>query len=121
MDTDAELLELEERMWAANRAGDAAFYAELLRDDALVVSRFGVQDRASILAVIGENRVPYINSTITDPQAIELTGDSALITYRVEVEALRDGQPMNFAVLATTVYVRRDGGWCAAFHQQSAL
>jgi ketosteroid isomerase-like protein len=121
MDLLGELLGLEEKMWAANRAGDAGYYAKALRDDSIVVSRYGVMDRAAIIQGIGENRVPYIGSTITEPRAIGLTPDSALITYRVHVEALRDGQPMAFDTLATSIYVREDGGWKNAFHQQSAL
>ena len=121
MDLLGELLGLEEKMWAANRAGDAGYYATMLRDNAVVVSRYGVMDRAAILVGIGENRIPYVSSTITEPRAIELTPDSALITYHVHVEALRDGEPLAFDTLATSVYVRQDGSWRNAFHQQSAL
>src|SRR6185369_1158658 len=96
MDLQGELLGLEEKMWAANRAGDAGYYAKLLRDDSLVVSRYGVMGRAAIVAGIGENRNPYVSSTITEPRVIELTADSALITYHVHVEALHDGTPLAF-------------------------
>jgi uncharacterized protein (TIGR02246 family) len=121
MDLLGELVELEEKVWAANRAGDADFYARVLRDDAFVVSRYGVQDRATILAGVRANTVPYVSSTITEPRVLELTPDSALINYRVHVEALRNGEPMAFDALATSVYTREDGAWRCALHQQSAL
>jgi len=116
-----ELVEFEEKVWAANRAGDADFYAKLLRDDALAVSRYGVQDRSSVLSVIGENRIPYVSSTITEPRVVQPTEDSALITYRAHVEAVQEGFPLAFDVLATSVYVREGGAWRGVFHQQSAL
>jgi uncharacterized protein (TIGR02246 family) len=121
MDLLGELVELEEKMWAANRAGDADYYAHLLRDDAFVVSRWGVQDRPAILEGIRANTVPYVSSTITEPRVLRLTPDSALINYRVHVEALRAGEPMAFDALATTIYTREDGAWRCALHQQSAL
>ena len=116
-----EILELEEAMWAANRAGDASFYDRVMRDDALAVSSYGVLDRASIVTGIGENRNPYLRSTISEPKVIELTADSVLVTYRADVDAVRDGQPLPLHVLATSVYTRQDGGWRSAFHQQSLL
>ena len=32
MSTTEQLIELEERMWRANREGDGSFYADVLRD-----------------------------------------------------------------------------------------
>jgi hypothetical protein len=47
---------------------------------------------------------------------VELGADAAMVVYAVTAE--REGQPEFRAVLSST-FVRRDGRWRQAFHQQS--
>jgi uncharacterized protein (TIGR02246 family) len=115
------LTELEERMWRANREGDGAFYAGLVRDDALVVSRYGVMGKDQIVAGIQANRNPYVKTELSEFRVVELGEDSALITYRAQVVALVNGSETELSVYATSVYVREGDSWRNAFHQQSAL
>jgi hypothetical protein len=115
------LLGLEERMWQANREGDGAFYAELLRDDALVVSKYGVMTKAQGIPVIQANQNPYIKTVLSDQKVIELDENNALVTYRVDVTALVQGNEVELPSYATSVYTREGDQWCGVFHQQTAL
>jgi hypothetical protein len=127
----ATLLELEDRQWEANRNADADFYRGYLTDDALVVSRFGVLDRQQILRMFaGGNVNPFLSTAIEDPRVVVLDHDSAILTYKATIEALitkattadvREGQTTVFSIYASTVYVRANGTWRAAFHQQTPL
>jgi hypothetical protein len=97
------LLELEERMWRTNRNGDGAFFAELLREDALVVSKYGVMTKAQGIPVI------------------QLDENNALVTYRVDVTAVVQGKEVELPSYATSVYTREGAQWRGVFHQQTAL
>jgi hypothetical protein len=97
------LLELEERMWQTNRKGDGAFFAELLREDALVVSKYGVMTKAQGIPVI------------------QLDENNALVTYRVDVTAVVQGKEVELPSYATRVYTREGARWRGVFHQQTAL
>jgi hypothetical protein len=97
------LLELEERMWRTNRNGDGAFFAELLREDALVVSKYGVMTKAQGIPVI------------------QLDENNALVTYRVDVTAVVQGKEVELPSYATSVYIRELAQWRGVFHQQTAL
>jgi ketosteroid isomerase-like protein len=121
MTVETELSTLEENMWTANRAGDGHFYDTRLRADAMVVSRYGVLGKAEIVPGIQRNHNPYLRNKLSDQRVVRISADSALITYRADVTALVDGEEVDFAVLATSVYAREGGGWLCVFHQQSAL
>jgi ketosteroid isomerase-like protein len=117
-----QLSALEDQMWQANREGDATFYVERLRDDALVVSRYGVMDKQATVAVVQANQNPYLKTSRSDEQVIDIDGDNALITYRVDVTALVQGREVPITSYATTAWHRDDtGDWQVAFHQQTAL
>lgn len=115
------LLELEDRMWRANREGDGAVYQEMLREDALAVSRYGVMGKDQLVPMVHANRNPYLKTELSDRKVIELDENCALVTYRADVTALVDGNEVELPSYATSVYVRTDGEWRAAFFQQTSL
>jgi hypothetical protein len=121
MDIEQTLLDLEDEMWRANREGDGAFYDRMVRDDGLVVSRYGVATKAEIVPVVTKNENPFIRTDLSDRKVLRITPDSALVTYKAAVTALIDGSEVEFQVLATSVYAREGDGWRSVFHQQTQL
>ncbi|MDX6250420.1 MAG: hypothetical protein QOF10_3780 [Kribbellaceae bacterium] len=115
------LLDLEEQMWRANREGDGAFYAKLLRDDALVVSKYGVMTKAQGIPVIEANHNPYVKTDLSDQKVLQLDENNALVTYRVDVTAVVQGNEVELPSYATSVYTREGDQWRGVFHQQTAL
>jgi ketosteroid isomerase-like protein len=116
-----DLLELEEQMWQANREGDADFYERNLRDDALIVSKYGVIDKKTGIPVIRANHNPYTKTILSNQKVISLTDSSALVTYKCDITAQTEGGEVEFSVLATSVYVREGNQWLITLHQQTAL
>ncbi|TWD83627.1 uncharacterized protein DUF4440 [Kribbella amoyensis] len=121
MTVSETLLALEERLWQANREGDGRFYAEYLRDDAYAVSKYGRMDKAQAVPTISANHNPYLKSDLTEQRVIEIDADSAVVTYRVDVVALVNGNELELPSYASTVWNRVDGEWRVVFHQQTAL
>lgn len=112
-----EIVALETELWRANRAGDGAFYQRLLRDDAVVVSQYGVVGKAQIVPVITANHNPYTRTDLDQWQVIQPTEDTAIVTYRADVTS----EGGEFTVLATSVYARAATGWVGTFHQQTPV
>jgi hypothetical protein len=112
-----ELLDIEHEFWEANLAGDGATFDRLLRDDALGVSPWGVAGKSQAVASIDANENPYHVYEIAEPRVVELTDDSAVLTYKVHVEGTRGDAPFTIDFFATTVYVERGGTWLGAFNQ----
>ncbi|NUT39608.1 MAG: nuclear transport factor 2 family protein [Thermoactinospora sp.] len=118
---DNEIIELTDRAWQANREGDAVFYDKFLTDDAISVSHWGVvTDRDAILRGFAENRNPYTRTEQSDHKIVKLTDDSLVHSSTVEIDVQAEGAgPMTMRLYATTVLVRREGEWKAAFFQVS--
>jgi hypothetical protein len=116
-----EILRLEEEMAAANCNGNGEFYSSHLADDAIAVAAFGVFGKDAIVRQVSENRIPFTRFEISDAKVTAVGKDGAVISYRGDIEALRDSQPLRFAVYATSVW-RRDGEqWLAVLHQQTPI
>jgi hypothetical protein len=112
-----DLEALEHRGWQALSGPDgAAFYADVMADDGVMVFPFGmVLDKSSTLQAIAGER-PWSEFELTDLRVIELTSDAALVTYRAH--ARRDGEEP-YRALMTTAYAHRDGRWVLVVHQQT--
>ena len=118
MSIEKTLLDLEDEMWRANREGDGSFYERVLRDDALVVSKWGVAPKAAILPGVSKNDNAYVKTELSDRKVLRITDDSALVTYKAEVT---NAEGVTFEAFATSVYAREGDQWRSVFHQQSAL
>jgi len=110
----AQLIELEERFWK----GGADFYREKLAPDSLMVfgDPVGTLEKEAAIASISD-APRWRDVRFTDVQHVSLSPDVMLLTYRVA--AGRDGMDRDYAARASSVYVRRDGEWRLAFHQQT--
>jgi hypothetical protein len=116
-----ELHGLEERMWEANRKGDGDFYTQRLRDDAVVVSKYGVMDKAAIVPGIQANHNPYVKTDRSEERVIQVDEHTAIVSYRVDVVALVNGNEVELPSYATSVWNDESGEWLIVFHQQTAI
>jgi hypothetical protein len=110
------LVELEREGWEALSSGRGGeYYREHLADNALMAFTFGVMTRDEAIAAM-EAAPPWGSFELKDPRVVELTEDSGVVVYAVE--ARREGQEPYSAVVSST-FVRQDGAWKLAFHQQT--
>ncbi len=112
------LLDMEERGWRALSDGTGAdFYERCLTDDAIMVFSFGVLDRGGSIEAM--RQAPrWSTFEIQHPNLVYLTDESSALVY--QVTAKRSGQAA-YRAWMTTVYVRQDGDWKVALHQQTPL
>jgi hypothetical protein len=111
-----ELIAAERAGWSALTTSTGAdYYRRHLSPDAVMVFSVGRMDRDEALTAI-EHAPPWISFQIDEPTVVELTEESAVLTYRAT--ARRDGQPDYHAWVSST-YVHRNGDWVLAVHQQS--
>jgi hypothetical protein len=112
--TDAAvILELEARFWEA--AGDPDFYRANLADHAVMVFPVGVLTKDDVVAAVTA-AAPWIEYTIEHPLLVPLAEDVCSLTYTTV--ARRDTE---YRAAVTSVYLRVDGRWLLALHQQTPL
>jgi hypothetical protein len=114
-----ELIDLEERGWRAlssDGATAAAFYREVLDDTVTMLLPGGMTltDREKIIESM--SGAPWTSFRLEDPRVVHPTDDTGLVTYGAV--ARRAGSP-EYTALMSSLYVRRNGNWRLAFHQQT--
>ena len=113
-DLEKQLLRLEEQFWK----GNVDFYRHNLTEDALMVFQepVGILARDTIVeSLAGSQR--WAEVRFRDVHLLRLTDKAAVVTY--EASARRGGEPSRYSAFASSVYVKRDGSWVLAFHQQT--
>jgi hypothetical protein len=119
MSLETQLLEVEKRLWR----NDAELYHDNLTDEALLVfPETGVITRdVAVDAILVENAEGrrWAEVDFEEVRSVQLTEDVALLTYRVT--ARWEHEASEYPALASSVYVKREGAWKLAFHQQSPL
>ena len=112
----AELLSLERQGAQALTSGGAAnFYGPLLTDDALMVVPGFIVDKPMFVQMV-DSEASWTSFTVEEPRVTSLTADAAILVYRAIGQ--RTGQP-DYVALMSSVYVKRDGRWKLAHHQQT--
>jgi len=112
---ETELLDLERRFWTEG----PDFYRRHVDESCLVAlpEQTGVVGPDALAASVGEG--PRWRDVHFDVQGVsEPCAEIALVTYRAHATR-SDGE--RYASLVSSAYVRRDGEWKLAFHQQTPL
>lgn len=115
MSLQTDLLALEKKFWS----GDAGFYRNNLDDKCLTVftKMAGVQSKDAIADMVAGDSQRWEDLKIDEKGLVEPTRDMAILSY--EASAQRGGQ--RYKALVSSGYVRRNGAWKLAFHQQTPL
>lgn len=115
MDRLEELLQIDEEL--ARGTGDD-YRARLTEDAVVLLPGLGALDReACAQAVDAAPGPPWGRIAMTETRLVELGPGAAAVAYRFE--GARGDRP--YVALMTSAYVRRDGAWKLALHQQTPL
>jgi uncharacterized protein (TIGR02246 family) len=111
---DEDLEQLERAGWRALSGPDgAAFYADLMADDGLMVFPGMIMTKADALAAIAAAE-PWSSFELSDLRSMR-DSDVAVVAYTATA---RRGDATYTATMTST-YVQRDGRWRLLLHQQS--
>ena len=113
---DRELFELERRGWDALSAPNAAaFFADLMTDDAVMVFPGTVMTKRESLAAMTSAR-PWASYRLLDLRVLRVGTGGRLVLYRA---VAKRAAGVEYDALMTSIYVRRSDGWKMVFHQQT--
>jgi hypothetical protein len=113
MNIAGDLIALEEQFWK----GDADLYQQRLTTEALMVfpDPIGVLGKEETVASISQ-APRWRDVEFTEVKPVMLATDAALLVYRATARRPNDAL---YVTRASSVYVRQDGAWKLAFHQQT--
>lgn len=105
----------EQAFWTAG----ADFYRENLADEFLLVfPGVGFLGRDEMISAV-ENGRRWDRAEITDLHITELSDGAAVLSYSVLASRDDGDGEATFEGLVSSAYVREDGGWKLAVHQQT--
>ncbi|HLU26946.1 MAG TPA: nuclear transport factor 2 family protein [Glycomyces sp.] len=115
-----ELLELEHAGWRSLCEGTgAAFYGELMTEDAVMVLAHGLaMDRAAVAASL-DGAPPWSEYAIAQERLVSAGEGAWALVYRGR--ARREGEEGGFDALMSSVYVRVRDRWRLALYQQTPV
>jgi len=116
MQLQQDLITLEKQFWG----GDADFYRRNLDEECLTAFAdiAGVRGKEEIAGMVEKDRPRWRNLKIDQKGFIALDRDTAILTYEANADRA-NGE--HYHALVSSGYVKRDGEWKLAFHQQTPL
>jgi hypothetical protein len=89
-----------------------------LSDAVVLLPGIGLLDREACAAAVDQAGLPaWGEIQFSDARLVSLTGDAAAIAYRFDGER----GSSRYVALMASAYVRRDGAWKLALHQQTPV
>lgn len=119
IELEAQLMEIEKRLWT----NDPKTFEEIVLETAILVyPELGPITREMAIKTIerevADNRM-WGDVSFDMVDSIRTTPDTMMITY--EVSHRWNYEKSSNQTQASSLYVRRDGSWRLAFHQQTPL
>jgi len=117
--TRDDVLEIERAAWEALSTEGAAapFYADVLAREVLMLLPGGmvIDDRDQVIDSMAG--APWSAYELADEQVLDLGPDTAVVAYR----GLARRGDEDYEALFNSTYVREDGEWKLALHQQTPV
>jgi ketosteroid isomerase-like protein len=118
---EGEVRDTDARRIDAMVAGDTAALAPLLADELTYThSNALVESKDAFLASIASKTIQYRSLKPSDVK-VQLYGETAVITGRVEIQVTLRGQDIALPARFTAVYVRQGGAWRLAAWQTTRI
>ncbi len=116
---EAELSGLERRLWT----NDPEIYRDTLAEEALLsFPETGIIGREVAVDAIRQENAEgrhWAEVEFADVRVMQPADEAAVLMYRVRARWNHEAQATN--AMASSLYVRRNGDWKLAFHQQTPI
>ncbi len=114
------LIQQEKQAWGEERNRNAEYLQTLMAEEFVAIEPDGKRyTKAGALALI--RSIAMTDYALDDFRVVRVNPDAAILTYRARMKWLDRGEENAGQVLATTVWVHRDGKWLMTFHQRTAV
>jgi hypothetical protein len=116
----ALLIGLEKRTWTLYTTKQVKELAEVTSEDFVDIYVTGeVVDKQKYLRDVAE--VETHSYELSQFHVVEITPDSALVTYTAKVQGTIKGKAINSTLAVTSVWAKRSGRWQNVFYRENLL
>lgn len=109
----------ETRLWEGWKNRNSTPFQNSLSWDSVLVGESGVAGKDDSVKAMTSTDCTVQDFSLTDFKVTMFSKDTALLTYKGEQHVTCSGtaQPVN--VMASSLWIKRNGKWYAAFHQET--
>jgi hypothetical protein len=105
----------EKQVWDAIKKKDYDRFASFLAEDQIEVFAWGVNDKAG--SVSGIQHANLSSGALSDFKTLKVNDDISIVTYMIK----GSGDISPTGERGSTLWVKRDGKWLAAYHQDTTV
>jgi uncharacterized protein (TIGR02246 family) len=121
-DAKSTVTAIEKSLWEAWKNKDSAPFQQHLADNTVSVSPHGVSSgKQQVIQQMSAEPCDVREFSFSDWQVHEISDSTLIVTYKAKQDATCGGTKIPADVVASSVYVKRDGKWLAASHQETPL
>jgi ketosteroid isomerase-like protein len=111
-----DLMAVETKAWDAWKARDVKAVEDVMANKFMYVSGTGRKDKAASIKGWSEPKCEGLGYTFSDPQAVSLSKDVAMVTYKAEVKGTCDGKPNQPSLWVASFDSKEGDTWKNAFY-----
>ena len=121
-DVEQKLTSQEKQLWEAWKNKDMSPFKQNLTDDTVMVDPTGiVQGKDKAVDSLTKAPCDVKSYSLGDIKVDWIDRDAALLTYKADSDATCGGQKTPPSVYAASLWVKKNGKWLGAFHQETPV
>jgi len=123
LNTEKELLALENKYWSSMKDNDFAMADRLTADPCIVAGPQGTSliDKATFRKMMAKPTWTLLDYQIKNAEVQQLTKNVAIIGYNVHMVARYEGEEVTLDAADASTWVKKNGSWVCALHTESPL
>jgi len=116
-DIKSDVTAIEKSLWEAWKNKQTEPFRQHLTDNSVGVGPMGVQSgKDKLIKEMTDTPCDVRSFSLSDWQVHEINADTVIVTYKAKQDATCQGNKVPADVVASSVYVKKDGKWLAASH-----
>jgi len=119
-DVKSTVTSIEKSLWEAWKNKDTSVFEKNLTENAVNITSQGVSfGREQYVKELTAHPCEVRNFSFSEWQVHPISSDTVLVTYKAKQDATCEGTKLPAEVVASAVYVKKDGKWLAASYHES--
>ncbi len=121
-DVKSTVTSIEKKLWEAWKNNEKTAFEEHLADNTVSINPQGVSaGKEAAIRDMTATPCEVRGFSFSDWQVHQLSSETVLVTYKAKQDATCGGHKVPTDVVASSIYVKKDGKWLAASHQETPL
>jgi hypothetical protein len=113
------IIATERKLWEAWKNKDLKPFKASLSADSVMIMESGVANKTTVIKGMESTPCEVKSYELSDLKVTFFDSSTALLTYKSTQDATCGGEQVPAAAWSSSLYVRRNGKWLAASHQET--